>query len=53
LKNDALLIGATLTQAQSWLGKRSDDIPEVDIGLVGFAPPNGRLIKLLKALSIK
>jgi hypothetical protein len=30
LKNDALLIGAPLTQAQSWLGKRSDDIPEVD-----------------------
>src|SRR5262249_1174731 len=29
-KKDALLWGAALTQAQSWLARRSDDIPEVD-----------------------
>ena len=29
-KNDALLMGFALTQAQSWLARRSDDIPEVD-----------------------
>jgi hypothetical protein len=29
-KKDALLRGAALTQAQSWLERRSDDIPEVD-----------------------
>src|SRR5262249_32033606 len=29
-KKDALLRGAALTQAQSWLARRSDDIPEVD-----------------------
>jgi formylglycine-generating enzyme required for sulfatase activity len=37
LKNDALLIGATLTQAQSWLGKRSDDIPEVDRDFIALS----------------
>jgi formylglycine-generating enzyme required for sulfatase activity len=29
-KNDALLMGFALTQAQSWLGRRSGDIPEAD-----------------------
>src|SRR5208337_4998371 len=29
-KNDALLMGFALTQAQSWLAKRSDDISEAD-----------------------
>src|SRR5215472_7654357 len=29
-KKDSLLRGAALTQAQSWLARRSDDIPEVD-----------------------
>ena len=29
-KNDALLMGFALTQAQSWLARRSDDIPEAD-----------------------
>ena len=29
-RNDALLMGLALAQAQSWLGKRSDDIPEID-----------------------
>jgi len=29
-KKDALLRGAALTQAQSWLARRSDDIPEID-----------------------
>ena len=29
-KKDALLRGAPLTQAQSWLAKRSDDIPGID-----------------------
>src|SRR5262245_29640144 len=37
LKNDALLIGATLTPAQSWLGKRSDDIPEVDRDFIALS----------------
>jgi formylglycine-generating enzyme required for sulfatase activity len=30
LKNDALLMGAALTQAQSWLAKRGDDLPVID-----------------------
>ena len=29
-RNDALLMGFALTQALSWLGRRSDDIPEAD-----------------------
>jgi hypothetical protein len=29
-KKNALLMGAALTQAQSWLAKRSDDIPGID-----------------------
>src|SRR5262249_2702913 len=29
-KKDALLRGEALTQAQSWLARRSDDIPEID-----------------------
>ena len=29
-KNDALLMGAALTQAQSWLGKRGEDLPTGD-----------------------
>ena len=29
-KNDALLMGLALAQAQSWLSKRTDDIPEND-----------------------
>ena len=29
-KNDALLMGVALTQAQSWLAKRAEDIAEVD-----------------------
>jgi formylglycine-generating enzyme required for sulfatase activity len=29
-KNDALLMGAALTQAQSWLAKRTDDLPVID-----------------------
>ncbi|MGB6172949.1 MAG: SUMF1/EgtB/PvdO family nonheme iron enzyme, partial [Xanthobacteraceae bacterium] len=29
-KDDALLMGFALAQAQSWLAKRSDDIPEAD-----------------------
>jgi formylglycine-generating enzyme required for sulfatase activity len=29
-KNDALLMGAALTQAQSWLAKRREDLPVVD-----------------------
>jgi len=30
LKTDALLLGLALAQAQSWLAKRPDDIPEAD-----------------------
>ena len=30
LKNDALLMGAALTQAQSWFTKRRDDLPVID-----------------------
>src|SRR5262249_46014028 len=30
LKDDALLMGVALAQAQIWRGKRSDDIPELD-----------------------
>ena len=30
LKNDALLMGAALTQAQSWLAKRREDLPVID-----------------------
>jgi formylglycine-generating enzyme required for sulfatase activity len=30
LKNDALLMGAALTQAQSWLTKRRDDLPVIE-----------------------
>jgi formylglycine-generating enzyme required for sulfatase activity len=29
-KNDALLMGAPLTQAQSWFAKRGDDLPVID-----------------------
>jgi formylglycine-generating enzyme required for sulfatase activity len=29
-KNDAVLMGLALAQAQSWLGKRAEDIPEPD-----------------------
>ena len=29
-KNDALLMGFALTQAQSWLAKRSEDLPQAD-----------------------
>ena len=29
-KNDALLMGAALTQAQSWLAKRAEDLPAAD-----------------------
>ena len=29
-KNDALLMGAALTQAQSWLARRTDDLPVID-----------------------
>jgi TIR domain/Sulfatase-modifying factor enzyme 1 len=29
-KNDALLMGAALTQAQSWFAKRRDDLPVID-----------------------
>jgi formylglycine-generating enzyme required for sulfatase activity len=29
-KHDALLMGAPLTQAQSWLGRRADDLPAAD-----------------------
>ena len=29
-KHDALLMGAALTQAQSWLAKRAEDMPSVD-----------------------
>jgi formylglycine-generating enzyme required for sulfatase activity len=29
-KSDALLMGQALTQAQSWLAKRSEDLPKVD-----------------------
>jgi hypothetical protein len=29
-KNDALLMGLALANAQSWLAKRADDIPEKD-----------------------
>ena len=29
-RNDALLMGAALTQAQSWRGKRGDDLPAID-----------------------
>jgi formylglycine-generating enzyme required for sulfatase activity len=29
-KSDALLMGAALTQAQSWLAKRRDDLPGID-----------------------
>jgi hypothetical protein len=34
LKSDALLMGAGLTQAQSWLEKRRDDLPVVDRGFI-------------------
>jgi formylglycine-generating enzyme required for sulfatase activity/cellulose biosynthesis protein BcsQ len=33
-KNDALLMGAPLTQAQSWLAKRREDLPAVDQGFI-------------------
>jgi formylglycine-generating enzyme required for sulfatase activity len=36
-RNNALLMGAALTQAQSWLGKRSDDIPEVDRDFIALS----------------
>jgi hypothetical protein len=29
-KTDALLMGAALTQSQSWLAKRREDLPAVD-----------------------
>jgi formylglycine-generating enzyme required for sulfatase activity len=34
-KSDALLMGAALTQAQSWLAKRGQDLPAVDRDFIG------------------
>ena len=34
-KNDALLMGVALAQAQSWLGKRREDLPVVDRSFIG------------------
>jgi formylglycine-generating enzyme required for sulfatase activity len=45
-KNDALLMGLALTQAQSWLAKRSADIPKADqefVVLSGKAAKRRRL----------
>ncbi len=36
-KNDALLMGAALAQAQSWLAKRREDLPVVDRAI--YLPP--------------
>ena len=40
-KNDALLMGFALAQAQSWLAKRADDIPEADRTFIVAEPQGG------------
>ena len=40
-KNDALLMGFALTQAQSWLAKRAGDIPEADRTFIVAEPQGG------------
>ena len=46
-KNDALLMGLALAQAQNWLAKRSDDIPEIDRGFIVQSCRLARRRKLL------
>ena len=36
-KNDALLMGSALTQAQSWLAKRAEDLPKADREFIASA----------------
>ena len=40
-RNDALLMGAALTQAQSWLAKRSDDFPTADRDFIDLSRKRG------------
>jgi formylglycine-generating enzyme required for sulfatase activity len=46
-KNDALLMGLALAQAQSWLAKRFDDIPEIDRAFIVQSRQHARRRKLL------
>ena len=41
-KNDALLMGLALAQAQSWLAKRAEDIPEADRDFICAKPQGAR-----------
>jgi len=36
-KHDALLMGAALTQAQSWFAQRAEDLPKVDRGFIALS----------------
>ena len=51
-KNDALLMGLALAQAQSWLAKRADDIPELDRLFIVRSGQLARRRKLLAGSSI-
>jgi formylglycine-generating enzyme required for sulfatase activity len=52
-KKDALLRGAALTQAQSWLARRSDDIPEIDRNFTVFSrkATRGRTLRRVAVIS--
>ena len=41
-KNDALLMGLALAQAQNWMGRRADDIPPVDRGFITLSQQMAR-----------
>ena len=49
-KNDALLSGAALTQARSWLGKRADDLSQADREFIHSAVTH-RLTRRLRAVT--
>jgi hypothetical protein len=54
LKNDALLMGAPLTQAHSWLGKRRADLSVINQDFIGQSAQRERktraLVKRMQAL---
>jgi formylglycine-generating enzyme required for sulfatase activity len=44
-KQDALLMGAALAQAQSWLARRAEDFPELDREFIGQSIERERMAK--------
>jgi hypothetical protein len=45
-KREALLMGAALTQAQSWLAKRADDLPRLDYEFIALSKAQVRTRRL-------